>query len=650
MNIKKPLLAIGVFVGFGLGYGAIAMAYPAVGMYGRAAHDGYFSGIHDDQGDRVWPGIYGGEAIPPTVTNADTFINFVNSKLAATHFSQDNVGASFLIQTMLTPSTNTTPPRDWPPTAAQRADWEARIRYADSQGWITWRANYTYNINSFYQGIAPGANPWDDAFYDNSGTAPAIIIRNSTGAVVFAIKWLCANPVGNNSLGPLDPPANYNLTSSIGVLVNGVTSFGNVAEPGDTVTFSHNVINSTAGPSSGTTCAIYGRSRAGYYAIPTPQDTSSDAGYSPPAMTCPPSFPGSATTLVATETLSGASVPANTSICRTLWASPATAGGPPTIDEKCVYVRSKPFARVYGGDVSVGAGVASAGGTCTLTNNTSIVGWNKRGAPNDWSGAGIQYAGTALGTIFDMSTALGAGAATAPTSLSFSNTATNPNSGQFGGNFGSAPCIRDYFQDYYNTKPSDIQPLPASLTGIASGSYYASGPNVTLAGGTIYSPVRVNIYVDGNLYISSGVGYYSSGTWTPPNIPMLRVIVRGNIFVDQSIGVLDGMYVAQPNGAVGGSFYTCTLSSSPFTPLTLSSTLASSCGSQKLVINGAVIAKQLYLLRTRGTLKQAASTDTSSSFSHAEVFNYNPVDWIPQPTNLRPNNMYDSIIALPPVL
>ncbi len=658
--MRKFLIVLGVCAGFALGYGAVTLAYPAVGMYGRAHHDGYFQGVHDDVGDRIWPGLYAGEAIPAYVDTAQEFIDFVNSKLAATHFSQDNVGASFLIQTMINDSANTTPTRDWPPTAAQQADWESRIRLAESEGRIIWRSpNYSYTLNSFYQGAPSGPNPWDDAFYDNSGTAPAILFGDGVGggfgSVVFAIKWLCANPVGNGGLGPLKKPSNYNLSPTIDVTVNGVPSIGNVAEPGDTVTYTYKVNNTAIGASSGTTCAIYGLSRTGFYTIPSPNDTTSDAGYTPPApMTCPPSFPGSTLTTVATETISGAAVAANKSLCRTLWINQATPGGPAATDEKCAYVRNKPYARVYNGDVMAGGGLETSPGVCP-TNNASIIGWNKRtagAAVDNWSGAGTMYAAMALGTIFDTASASDNNGATKPTGLSFSNIGTNAANGQFGGNFGSVPCMKDYWA----TKPASTLPFTSgtSLPIPGPGTYaYAASGNVTVHNTLINTGVRVTLYVDGNLYIDGGLSYNGGGTWTVATIPMLRVIVRGNIFIDPSVFSLNGLFVAQPDAAGNnGIMYTCTNPADPFTPINLGvgTTLASTCGTNRLAFLGAVVVRQIQLLRTRGTVGKATANEAVFSANLTESFTYNPIIWIAQPNDQQTGGQYDAINSLPPVL
>src|SRR6185369_11109549 len=123
-----------------------------------------------------------------------------------------------------------------PPTATQINDWQARVNAAAARGWISWNVNYCYNVNSYYQGAGPGSNPADDAFYNNSGCAPAIVFRNSAGAVVYAIRRQCANPIGNGNIGSLEKSNNFNMT--------GRTTVSNASpKPGQSVTFRHYVRN-----------------------------------------------------------------------------------------------------------------------------------------------------------------------------------------------------------------------------------------------------------------------------------------------------------------------------------------------------------------------------------------------------------------------
>lgn len=647
MSRYKFLLCVVGSLAFMFGYGAVAKAaYPSNGVYGRGEFNGYRLNIDDHEGEAVLRQVYWGEAIRPSVNgDVEDFISFIlNTKLDidnnGSSAGQDERGATFIIQTMIGAPVAERYNR---PTTAQINEWKQRVRLADSKGWITWRTNYSYNINSLAQGYLSGPNPDDDAFYGESGTKPAILFRDGTGKVVYAIKWECANPVGVNDLpdqGLQDEPTfNYNLNPQITAKVNGAVPAGGLAEEGDSVSFTYAVANTGPTASQSTTCTIYGRNVAGSYNKPASPNASS-IGYSPPSTGCPRIFNVGTTTLT-TETI--ASAPPNTTICRSLFVNPNAYGGVPEGTEVCVRVVSKPYFKVYGGDVSAGGGIATAPDTCTNNNNAAISTWNKRGG-GSYGGAGVQYAAFALATITDFASAQAAGtSAAAPTGLSFANTSTNVTNGNFGGTFGSAPCITDY----YALKPSSTLSLGASLTigvsPLSSGDYSRTGP-AQITGGEVNPGDRMVLYIDGDVYISGNITY--PGGWTYDNIPSFKLVVRGDIFIGAGVTQLDGIYIAQPDATGGGTIYTCSTGS---TAIPLSGSIYSTCDT-KLTVNGSFVAKNVELLRTKGTLSKGGAGEASGSANIAEVFNYSPALWIPQSGPTKLQDGYDAITSLPPVL
>ncbi|HEV7455108.1 MAG TPA: hypothetical protein VGO07_07665, partial [Candidatus Saccharimonadales bacterium] len=105
----------------------------------------------------------------------------------------------------------------------------------------------------------------------------------------------------------------FNLAPNINATVNGGAVAGNVAEVGDSVTFTYAVNNTGATGSVNTvTCNIYGKVYTGYTVIPSPNDSSSDVGYVPPGTGCPRAFPTGNTTLTS-ETITAST--GNRSIC-----------------------------------------------------------------------------------------------------------------------------------------------------------------------------------------------------------------------------------------------------------------------------------------------------------------------------------------------
>jgi hypothetical protein len=751
--VKKLILLTFAFCAFLLGYGVIAKAFPAGGLWGRAEYRGYFGGGYDDFGTYVWPAIYSGMAIPSTTDTAAELISLVHAKLGGT--AQERTGAGFIIQTMISPQSA---PNYSFPGPAQIAEWDSRVNAAAAQGRISWNFNFSHSYNSYWQSTGPGLNYNDDAFYDDANTSLAIVFRNASGQIVYGIRRQCANPIGTGLFGPIPDNPNFNmdgytdirngptnpspgesfefrhflynpatgsgdtapttinwtarnmitnavvgsgnagtfapgvnrlvfiypitvpagtpagtqycqrlewnpdtqaggtmpggtvcatvvgdfdLNPSINVTVNGGAVAGNIAEQGDSITFTYAVNNTDTGTSNNTACTIYGFTRNGYYTIPSPHDSTSDPGFVQPAHGCPRNFPANTNTTLVSETVPAST--ANRSICRSLFVNPATPGGGPASAEVCAYVANKPYTRVWGGDVSAGNGLADSSGACTNNANAAVVGWNKRAA-GSYAGAGSQFAVYAMNAITDFASALfDPGGAVAPTGLSFTNTATSTGTGLFGGNLGSVPCI----PNYYSTLPASAVALPASpnVGTLASGTYTASG-NITLAGGAVPANKRITIYVNGNVYISSNITY--SGTWGVGSIPQFRLIVQGNIYIDNDITQVDGTYIAQRSGANTGSIHTC-IAVAPFTPLPLDGALNARCN-RKLTVNGSLVADNIRLIRTIGTLSQSNNAEASTMPHIAEVFNYSPALWIPQPADSGPTSDYDAIISLPPIL
>lgn len=212
--MKRLLFCLALVVAFFIGYGTTAKA---IGVPGMREHYGYFHNKKDTAGDFVWKG-----GIPTSINSASEFISYVKGKLGGG--TQNRVGASFIIQTMIGTS------RGLPPSSAQISEWEKRVRNAEDQGLVVWNRVYSYGINSFYQD-----GPKDDAFYSESGSQSAILFYNSSKSrVLYAIKHNCANPVGN--VDPLERAPEYTITGR-------TTVSAATAIPGASVTFRHYVRN-----------------------------------------------------------------------------------------------------------------------------------------------------------------------------------------------------------------------------------------------------------------------------------------------------------------------------------------------------------------------------------------------------------------------
>lgn len=294
-----------------------------------------------------------------------------------------------------------------------------------------------------------------------------------------------------------------------------------------------------------------------------------------------------------------------------------------------------PYLQVYGGDVMAGSSPTAAGGagTCATNPNAGIFSWNNH--TTDFSGGGAQYAVQALAAIEDFAGAQGSDAAP-PTDLSFANTYTPADAGKLNAGQG-------LFGGYYGGTGSDCD-FTSDITGAPTTT------DMTISATTIAAGAQTVRYITGaDVYISGNIVYASTGGWTNvADIPYFKlVVVGGNIYINNDVTQLDGLYVAEPDGAGGGNIYTCASAlGTPVAPATAG--YFNTCKHQ-LVVNGAFVAKQVQFLRTTGSLGQAKAGDTVASNHGAEVFNYTPELWLPRGAASNDSG-YAAITALPPVL
>ncbi len=231
--MKRLAVAITLVIGFYIGFGVVAHAWP--GVDNRSAYHGYFLNDNDTYGSFVIPG-----GIPSSVNTATEFINFIKGKIAS-GTSRERVGANFIVDYML----------GGPPWSRERTNtakfnnidlplWESEVRaYAPPSGDAEWFSNYRFTVNSFWQGTnGGGSDPNDDAFYYETDTQPTIVFRHPvTNKIVATIKRSCANIVTSDTAPP-GMDAIFTMTGHTDV-VGGVTT----AQPGDSVVFQHHVQN-----------------------------------------------------------------------------------------------------------------------------------------------------------------------------------------------------------------------------------------------------------------------------------------------------------------------------------------------------------------------------------------------------------------------
>jgi hypothetical protein len=321
-----------------------------------------------------------------------------------------------------------------------------------------------------------------------------------------------------------------------------------------------------------------------------------------------------------------------------------------------VPVANQPYVRVFGGDVSAGNAQSSA--TCNPgadDYNAAVVSWNT--GSGVYNGAGAQFAAFAVGDIdyfASSQSGVGNSKGIAPSGLAFANTTKGAN-GLYGGKLGSGslPCMTNYYN--VPAGATNINSNVINLATLASGAYVYTGAATLTIHGTLNSgpnASRIQLFVNGkNVYIDNNIKY--GGNWgSISDIPMLELVVnRGNIYVSNAVGELDGTYVAQNSQAngkgAGGQIATCATASGP---VALDNNLYGNCNNQ-LVVNGAFVANDVLLERSVHTLSNS-STDSPANISSsaAEQFNYNPSVWAVQPVVPPGALTYNTIVDLPPVL
>lgn len=311
---------------------------------------------------------------------------------------------------------------------------------------------------------------------------------------------------------------------------------------------------------------------------------------------------------------------------------------------------NRPYFRVYGGDAVAGSNFKT-NGSCTATGGAGIFSWNRTSRPatafygnTPNGGAGAQLAAYATGLIQEFATAAGRGSAPTPmVGLAFANT-SNP-----GGNWGTQyiGCM----EDYYAGRTGTVVSSPSGYNGGTNGSFQGTGP-FNFTGGTIPGGGvrRYTLYINGDLAITGNVNLASSTYNGIDQIPSIRLIATGNVYIAPNVTELNAIIISQ-----GGTIFTC--SDGGFNPPLLAQIVnpnyvpaVSRCRS-KLTVNGALLATRVRFFRSIGSVRSSTAGEVSGSGNIAEVINYTPEVWLGTPSNVPANDKpYDSYTSLPPIL
>lgn len=353
---------------------------------------------------------------------------------------------------------------------------------------------------------------------------------------------------------------------------------------------------------------------------------------------------------------------------------------------------TKPYLKAFGSDVMTGGWFYNgtncstdpssnyqdknftAPGFTQSDNNGGIMTYTKQGGTAA-GGDSSQYGAYSLGAVDDTQPgygfysdgAMAAVGSSSVKALTFANT-----SGAFGGAFEGSIRQSSCIPDYYSKKPANTTAAVnlAQVISNGKGNYSASpapGTNFALTTGsaaTVPAGTRITLYVNGDVYIDSNIVYDPAST--VDNVPKFALIVKGSIYIDKGVTRLDGMYVAQPakttTAAINsddGIIWTC----HPNNQTKLDYTYPPNCSSP-LVVNGALIAKQVNFFRVHGDISTANTAEDSlgtvnncmaGACNLSEAVNYTPAmvmggDFF-SATNTTSNSglPIDSLISLPPV-
>ncbi|MEM6997645.1 MAG: hypothetical protein AAF413_01910 [Patescibacteria group bacterium] len=345
-----------------------------------------------------------------------------------------------------------------------------------------------------------------------------------------------------------------------------------------------------------------------------------------------------------------------------------------------ITLHEKPIVKVLGGDVSTGGhfGTSNQLDACQGTPASVIAGLTPSGnvytdayeltPGSGWQGSSVQFALRALGQSSGYySASQRTGSPLPPVGLTFGNATLGPTptAADLGGFKGSADprCINNYWLPADGASFTSASSLTLGSAAGTSGTSFiqrspSSGP-VSIADGSING--RQSVFVDGDVTISTDITTDSTTWASRDEIPVTYIIVRGNIYIPSTVSTIDAILIALPDPSSAsntGNIYTCSGTGQGRNSYAHAGYAACT---NKLTINGAVVAKELHLGRVGGTAALSSpgelpsptrATDPTSD-QIAEVINYTPEIFLSTPAHgphPASDTRSDSVIGLPPTL
>ena len=359
-----------------------------------------------------------------------------------------------------------------------------------------------------------------------------------------------------------------------------------------------------------------------------------------------------------------------------------------------------PYIKVYEGDVAVGGRFGTGDGIDACSSGNTIIGtrsdpvadgitygFSKHTGQRSF-GASVEYALRAFSSVHGYYSASQRQAVTTPpgphTGLTLANTGSDL--GTHGGDYGKPTvpppttpptpppnqdsfanrrCIANYWAVIINQQ--ETATISGGSLDLADDSLVPENSRIKHVGDltiTASSQLEINsaIYVEGDIFINSDIVNNQVKVWQQDRrkVGSLYLIAKGNVYINRNVGQVDAIIVAIPPGtdpAEKGIVYTCTISRTTH----LGANHHQLC-SKQLIVNGAVIARNIVLGRTHG------SRNLGSPFEHptgiptgtsnvAEIFYFSPEYYVSLPiassaeSQIDREEYYrsDSIISLPPL-
>lgn len=296
---------------------------------------------------------------------------------------------------------------------------------------------------------------------------------------------------------------------------------------------------------------------------------------------------------------------------------------------------NRPFLRIDGSDVWSGATFGSNGVDCpvdgydTTKAQAAAIKTNGYGLENSlsalWGYSSSQYAALASGAIGNetpqnrnnfMGNTFPVTANGAPLKqLLFANDKVVPTTEKYGYFYGvnaTVPCV-DASSIYTQTQLN--QQTTGSFNDLlnASGNFVSNNGDITVDSSVSISGQKV-IWINGEVTINQPITYSANYTYDAngqPNIPYMMLIATKGIKIGKSVTTLDGNYVSFPttnkdgqgSPSNSGRIDTC-YNATGVNQYDLKGLTAGSC--PRLIVNGSLIARNIFWKRTYGTLGGSA--------------------------------------------